>query len=618
MSINSNNDDRRSQLRNKLKNRQQQRNNIIANNINEQIVHSNTINFSEFRRLSNLEKQGLITDEQKKQLEAYRAEINKQRQEQPIQPQPVETTKPPVEQPPTEQPQEPTDDTKPFGEPENYKPVDPKEVPKPIETPSPPPSEPTPQEPSEPSEPTVDQPFSPVNNDGPISKDQWLKDNPGKTETDYGRYKWEWERTHPPNIQPQPTTEQPTTEQPPDGEPPKKEELPKDPENSETEVFDFTEPEPTIDDKEGKGEDDAKERNKEEEAKKAADEEKKQKQKARDEAIENYEKSEKVKAQERLRQAEEAEKAAREKYNQNPDDPENQKALSDAIHNTQEAQAEVNADDKMDEAYEAAKQEMIARGELRKEVISNPPGKVSVNAEWLKSNRSKYKDTRTLIASQDRPSERKYINFKQDYVVLIRKKPFYAATAQQRYATADVYETHQTKNGTVIDEFTKKIQTKGEALKDAQGRTIDPENNYLRAYQINNFMNISINTTVNAPGTCSVTMKGAERVVAMENDQQSKFGFFSWSDLAGSWLNINEGGAVDDGTGIDYTTGSGFGNEDVQRQNLTNRERGIVSNTDSSERKQTYSGVSRTSGASWKQATSQWDSVFNIKYYVNI
>lgn len=615
MSINSNNDDRRSQLRNKLKNRQRS-NNVIANNINEQIVHSNTLTYSEFISLSNKEARGIITKDEQEKLNAYRAEINKQKQENPVTPQPVETqpqptTEKPTEETPTEE--TPTEET-PQPQPTTEKPsVEEKPQPQPNELPKP--AETTP--PQTPQTPSV-----PADNSGPLAYQEWLKSNPDGTIQDYRVYRAKYfaERA------PQPTTEKPvdkdpkdsetpTTEQPA-GEKPTENELPKDPEakepNNDNEVFDFTEPEPTVDDEEGKGEDDANIRNKEEETRKAAEEEQKKKQAERDKAIENYEKSEKVKAQERLRQAEEAEKAAREKYNQNPDDPENQKALSEAIKNTQDAQAEVFADDKMDEAYEAAKQEMIAKGELQKEVISNPPGQVSINAEWLKSNRSKYKDVRTLIASQDRPSERKYINFKQDYVVLIRKKPFYASTAQQRYATADVYETHKTKNGTVIDELTKKIQTKGEALKDAQGRTIDPENNYLRAYQINNFMNISINTTVNAPGTCSVTMKGAERVVSMENDQQSKFGFFSWSDLAGSWLNINEGGAVDDGTGIDYTTGSGFGNEDVQRQNLTDRERGIVSNTDSSKRKETYSGVSRTSGASWKQATSQWDSVFKI------
>ena len=311
-----------------------------------------------------------------------------------------------------------------------------------------------------------------------------------------------------------------------------------------------------------------------------------------------------------LNQTLKKEQAAKEKVNQNPNDPKAQKELADAIKEREQAEEAANYYNSHND-NQIIKEQMIKAGDLSKKTISDPPGKVSENAEWIKTNRSKYKNVTKLDASQDRASEKKYINFKQDYVVLIRKKPFYAATAQQRYATADVYNTYYIKDGgtgdgSKLDEFKEKIQTKGEALKDKTGRTILPEDNYLRAYQVNNFINISINTTVHAPGTCSVTIKGAERVICAENNQQAEFGFFSWSDLLGSWLNIDEEATVNDGTGIDYTTGSGWGNEEVAQQNRTN---GQASRTDSSNRKAQYTNILRTSGTSWKNATSQWNGV---------
>ena len=56
--------------------------------------------------------------------------------------------------------------------------------------------------------------------------------------------------------------------------------------------------------------------------------------------------------------------------------------------------------------------------------------------EWINVRTEKYKEVHKLDASQENPANKHYINFKQDYVVLIRKKPFFAATAQQRYVDA--------------------------------------------------------------------------------------------------------------------------------------------------------------------------------------
>ena len=221
--------------------------------------------------------------------------------------------------------------------------------------------------------------------------------------------------------------------------------------------------------------------------------------------------------------------------------------------------------------------------------------------KWMKSRRKKYLDTHTLKASQDDPANRKYINFKQDYVVLIRKKPFYAATAQQRTQKDD-------KTG------------KEEPLKDRNGKTILPEDNYLRVYQVNNFSNMRVSTSVNgkSPGTCSVTIKGAERVICADNDQQGQMGWFSWSDLVGGWLNIDEGGAIGDGTGVDYTTSSinegtlkSINKDDSRKRNARiddNRTQEVMWNTgldETSARKAAQSA----NGKSWKTAEAHWAGV---------
>ena len=216
------------------------------------------------------------------------------------------------------------------------------------------------------------------------------------------------------------------------------------------------------------------------------------------------------------------------------------------------------------------------------------------NEQWLKTDKKKYKDAHKLDASQDDPSKRKYINFKQDYVVIIRKKPFYAATAQQRYSSTQ-------KTTSYINAVTGSIlrtETANNVLRDRQGRQVLPEDNFLRAYQINNFMNISITSTVHGPGTCSVTMKGAERVVWAENDMESSFGFYNWSDLVGSWINVDEKGAFGDGTGTTYTAGSGNDREWTLTQTL---------DTPWS-RHDTY-GTKYKIGQSWKQSTSQWTGI---------
>lgn len=246
-----------------------------------------------------------------------------------------------------------------------------------------------------------------------------------------------------------------------------------------------------------------------------------------------------------------------------------------------------------DEALQKAVEDGLVQKKIEEETLDD-----SEDAQWLKTRKKKYKNVHKLDASQDDPAKRKYINFKQDYVVVIRKKPFYAATAQQRYSskkTTTTYTNAQT--GTIF-----KTDISNDVLRDKQGRQVLPEDNFLRAYQINNFMNISITSTVHGPGTCSVTMKGAERVIWAENDQESAFGFYNWSDLVGSWINTDEKGVFGDGTGTSYTAGSANRREDVAADNRAGK------GDTPWARHETY-GTDYAINQSWKQSTNQWVGV---------
>ena len=535
-------DDKRNELRNKLK--QKQSKNIQTNdnsiNINDNIIHNNENNNSittqEIQRYNNLARKKAnktITKEELKELEALHEKIK--------------ANAPPQAQPVTTPPQK----------------EEKKSDPKPEKTPSEIPRQP---QVGKPEDKDKKEDKAPEGNEEitPPSID----DKEGKTR------------------EPLEKTVEPTKNDPPPVDNP----LPED--GSLTTRERAT----------------AYQRNLEEKAKEKAEQNIKLQEQLKKEADKDYKQAKKT-----YESAREAREKAEKDLKKDPNNEEKKKKVAEAQQVEKDAQADLWATEKNKEKAKKdlkdAKNAKVDVGPLTAKKVSDPPGHEAENAEWLKSNNDKYKDVQKLDASQDKPSDMKYINFKQDYVVLIRKKPFYASTSQQRYATADVYETYSTKNGTVIPELTSKIQSKGEPLKDIMGRTIDPENNYLRVYQVNNFMNISINTTVNAPGTCSVTLKGAERVICAENDQQSEFGFFSWSDLAGSWLDINENGLVNDRTGIKYTTGSGFGNEKIARQNQIDEQKGIVSRYDSSRRHENYSGVARNTDQSWKEATSNWAAV---------
>ena len=106
----------------------------------------------------------------------------------------------------------------------------------------------------------------------------------------------------------------------------------------------------------------------------------------------------------------------------------------------------------------------------------------------------KYDNTKHLEGQQERYREDgapiKTVNFKQDYVVLIRKKLYYAANAVN--------------NGDV----------KYADLKDAN---VD-QGHYLRTYKVDNFISANTSITVmGQPGQCSLQIKGGERVFCYEH-----------------------------------------------------------------------------------------------------
>jgi peptidoglycan hydrolase-like protein with peptidoglycan-binding domain len=127
--------------------------------------------------------------------------------------------------------------------------------------------------------------------------------------------------------------------------------------------------------------------------------------------------------------------------------------------------------------------------------------KMPISDNVLNPQYQKYNDVHKLDGVQHNPNEVKTMNFKQDYMVIIRKKLFYAATAQ-----------------------------------------VGGDENYLRIYQVNNFNNIRISQNVfGRPGSCSVTIKGAERVISADKPSTiNTEGWSDWKTMMKSWLNIDE------------------------------------------------------------------------------
>ena len=240
-----------------------------------------------------------------------------------------------------------------------------------------------------------------------------------------------------------------------------------------------------------------------------------------------------------------------------------------------------------------------------------------VSDEHLVSKSKKYDKPHVLKASQDDPAKRKYINFKQDYVVMIRKKPFYASTAQQRTKTVEALDST---GKPILDKNGKKTYTiTNDPIRDKQGNIVQPEENYLRVYQVNNFTNIRITSSVfgKSPGTCSVTIRGAERVVCAENTNESGMGWLNWEELMNGWLSINENGVIGDhtGTGLETTTsgssllsGISAAQSGKYTSGMSERLRQIKYKYNLSD-EQASKLASSTNGKSWKTSEDTWSSI---------
>lgn len=152
-----------------------------------------------------------------------------------------------------------------------------------------------------------------------------------------------------------------------------------------------------------------------------------------------------------------------------------------------------------------------------------------INVDELQKYK-KYSNVGHLDHTQHDPSAMKTIHFKQDYIVMIRKKVYYAATAQS-------------KDGTNADE------------------------NYLRVYQVNNFLNIR--TTLNTfgrPGSCSISVRGNERVICADKTSDDD-SIPTWENLLKDWKSINRD-EIKDRTlkGISEDSFTRYDNEMDERQ----------------------------------------------------
>ena len=108
----------------------------------------------------------------------------------------------------------------------------------------------------------------------------------------------------------------------------------------------------------------------------------------------------------------------------------------------------------------------------------------------------KYTDTKKLEGVQlqyaSGSGNLKVVNFKQDYVVLIRKKLFYAANADSQIDNED-------------------------ATKD--------DGNYVRSYKVDTFTGLRTNISINgSPGTCQIDIQGAQFIYCFEESSVTTYG----------------------------------------------------------------------------------------------
>lgn len=131
---------------------------------------------------------------------------------------------------------------------------------------------------------------------------------------------------------------------------------------------------------------------------------------------------------------------------------------------------------------------------------STQGGHVINISDAVMADRPIYNNVQQLEGIQANPKDMKTVNFKQDYVVIIRKKLYYAISAQD-------------------------------------------EEKYLRVYQVNNCVSIRLSHNVySTPATCSLVLKGAERVICAENQEAKDKNWQNWEELLRGWVQDNSQG----------------------------------------------------------------------------
>lgn len=151
------------------------------------------------------------------------------------------------------------------------------------------------------------------------------------------------------------------------------------------------------------------------------------------------------------------------------------------------------------------------------------PTLFNVSDEMLSIGEDRYSSPQKLDATQNHPKYMRTVNFKQDYVVLILKRSYYSVAKEN-------------------------------------------EENYIGLYQLNNFSSININQNVNgSPGSCTVKIKGGERVVYATRDDQDSKGWDSLQQMINGWLSVDDvavqpSGDEYIGQGLNWAFGAEFWN----------------------------------------------------------
>jgi len=157
-------------------------------------------------------------------------------------------------------------------------------------------------------------------------------------------------------------------------------------------------------------------------------------------------------------------------------------------------------EEQKNQIIEAIDEEIKRLGEMGIKAERDGKGGLKVDFSQTIQDYVKYHNIHKLKGIQHPPADMKRKNFKQDYVVIIRKKLCFTAT-------------------------------------------MESEENYLRMYQINNFFSIATNHTIKGePATCTVQLKGGERVVCVNKIDEGEKNWQDWEHILYGFTNIDDEG----------------------------------------------------------------------------